>query len=141
MWVCGLTASWLMIIVHELPPRGYRVHEPGIFAELSRAVILPTLLQAQVAPLPGFRPAVPMVFAGLYPLDSEAGGFEGLAAAMDKLVLTDASVLVSHLIATQTAQLKTASLEFILLHNVNRVLAWGRRQYRCWIALVLHCIR
>lgn len=44
--------------------------------------------------LPGFRPAVPMVFAGLYPLDSEAGGFDGMAAAMDKLALTDASVLV-----------------------------------------------
>ena len=41
------------------------------------------------APLPGFRPAQPVVFCGLYPLD--AANFENLRAAMSKLRLNDAS--------------------------------------------------
>jgi GTP-binding protein LepA len=40
-------------------------------------------------PLPGFRPAVPVVFCGLFPVD--AAEFEGLRAAMGRLRLNDAS--------------------------------------------------
>jgi GTP-binding protein LepA len=41
------------------------------------------------APLPGFRPAVPVVFCGLFPAD--AADFEALRAAMGRLRLNDAS--------------------------------------------------
>src|SRR5262244_3563033 len=40
-------------------------------------------------PLPGFRPAIPVVFCGLFPVD--AAQFEALRAAMGKLRLNDAS--------------------------------------------------
>ncbi len=43
-----------------------------------------------VKPFPGFKPAKPMVFAGLYPVDSEE--FEQFQEAIEKLTLNDASV-------------------------------------------------
>ena len=45
-----------------------------------------------VTPFPGFKPAKPMVFAGIFPVDSEE--FELLRDAIDKLMLNDASVTV-----------------------------------------------
>jgi GTP-binding protein LepA len=41
------------------------------------------------SPLPGFRPAIPVVFCGLFPVD--AAQFEDLRAAMGRLRLNDAS--------------------------------------------------
>lgn len=45
-----------------------------------------------VPPFPGFRPAKPVVFAGLFPVD--ATEFEQLREAIEKLTLNDASVTV-----------------------------------------------
>ncbi len=45
-----------------------------------------------VKPYPGFKPAKPMVFAGIYPIDNEE--FDQLNDAIEKLTLNDASVSV-----------------------------------------------
>ena len=45
-----------------------------------------------VKPFPGFKPAKPMVFAGIYPVDNSE--FEQLHTAIEKLTLNDASVTV-----------------------------------------------
>ncbi|MEX0940590.1 MAG: translation elongation factor 4 [Candidatus Babeliales bacterium] len=45
-----------------------------------------------VKPFPGFKPAKPMVFAGIYPVDNSE--FEMLRTAIEKLTLNDASVTV-----------------------------------------------
>ncbi len=46
----------------------------------------------EVTPFPGFKPAKPMVFAGIFPIDNEE--FENLRTAIEKLTLNDASLKV-----------------------------------------------
>ena len=48
--------------------------------------------KAPVAPFPGFKPAKPMVFAGIYPVDNI--DFDLLRDSIEKLTLNDASVSV-----------------------------------------------
>ena len=46
--------------------------------------------KTSVAPFPGFKPAKPMVFAGIFPVDTSE--FDLLADAVEKLTLNDASL-------------------------------------------------
>jgi len=48
--------------------------------------------KAEITPFPGFRPAKPMVFSGIYPVENTE--FDLLRDAIEKLTLNDASVTV-----------------------------------------------
>jgi GTP-binding protein LepA len=50
-----------------------------------------TVRNPAAEPLPGYRPAKPMVFAGIYPTDGE--DFENLRESLEKLQLNDASLI------------------------------------------------
>lgn len=52
----------------------------------------------EVTPFPGFKPSKPMVFAGIFPVDSSE--FEILRDAIEKLTLNDASVTVEKTTST-----------------------------------------
>jgi len=64
----------------------------GAIKEVADARVGDTITEAgspRVEPLPGFQPAKPMVFAGIFPIDSSK--YEDLRDALDKLRLNDAS--------------------------------------------------
>lgn len=60
----------------------------GGMDNLSTAHVAPS--KSAITPLPGFKPARSMVFAGLFP--ANGGDFDGLQSAISKLLLNDASV-------------------------------------------------
>lgn len=70
-------------------PQEVRLGET-LFALEKRTPAAFSKAQPTVEPFPGFKPAKSMVFAGLYP--TAMSDFEELKTAMEKLVLTDASV-------------------------------------------------
>ncbi|MBA4365887.1 MAG: translation elongation factor 4 [Caldisericia bacterium] len=47
-------------------------------------------LRPTAEPIPGYRPVLPMVFAGLYPID--ANDYDGLKSSLQRLQLNDASL-------------------------------------------------
>jgi GTP-binding protein LepA len=60
-------------------------------AEIKIGDTLTMLASPSDDPLQGFQDVKPMVFTGLYPIDSD--GYEGLKAALEKLQLNDASLV------------------------------------------------
>jgi GTP-binding protein LepA len=93
--------DFLVTRVCVLAPRAVEVAslgpgEVGIFSaaikEVADTKIGDTVTDAEhpaTAPLPGFRPVKPMVFAGLYP--AEAADYDALRDAVEKLRLNDSS--------------------------------------------------
>jgi GTP-binding protein LepA len=82
----------------ETPIDALGVGEVGVLSaaikEVSQAKVGDTITRAgkgakDLAPLPGYREPLPMVFSGLYPIDSD--DFPLLRDALDKLRLNDAS--------------------------------------------------
>jgi translation elongation factor EF-4 len=73
-----------------------------------------------VEPLPGFKPAKPMVFAGIFPDD--VGDFAKLREAVEKLCLTDASVTLERdnkYVVTSNKQFRSQSEQgFVYLPHV-----------------------
>ncbi len=68
----------------------YAVQPPGAAGGGSSGGAAVGAVSEPPPPLPGFRPAKSMVFAGLFPLGGGEGTeFDSLAAAMDKLLLND----------------------------------------------------
>src|SRR5262249_13632174 len=69
---------------------GYLIAGVRVIAD---APVGDTVVEAQraqhITPLPGYRPLQPMVFSGLYPVDSE--DYDGLRHAMERLRLNDAA--------------------------------------------------
>src|SRR5664280_2739563 len=75
----------------------FDVVEVGYFAAVIRVPAevhigdtVTSAVQPTAEPIPGYRPVLPMVFAGLYPID--ANDYEGLKSSLQRLQLNDASL-------------------------------------------------
>jgi len=86
-----------------------------------------------VQPLPGFKPAKPMVYAGLYPDD--AGDFNSMREAIDKLCLTDAAVTVHRENKYVFPIFLRAIAHNIMHHNDSDILGMG---FKCGFLGLLH---
>ncbi len=69
---------------------GYLSAEIKVIGDARVGDTITLVKQPADAPLPGYRPAVPMVFCGLYPVDSD--DYEELKEAFGKLQLNDAAL-------------------------------------------------
>jgi GTP-binding protein LepA len=70
---------------------GYLIGNIRNVADTNVGDTVSTRSKTTLHPLPGFRKAKPMVFAGLYPTDSE--NFEDLRAAIEKLQMNDSALI------------------------------------------------
>jgi GTP-binding protein LepA len=70
---------------------GYIIGNVRNVADTRVGDTITTRAKPALSPLPGFRKAKPMVFAGLYPTDSE--NFEDLRTAIEKLQLNDSAII------------------------------------------------
>jgi GTP-binding protein LepA len=89
--------------LNVIDPRPRRVDALGVgevgvviasiktLAEVKIGDTLTCVINPSDEPLAGFQEVKPMVFTGLYPIDSD--GYEGLKAALEKLQLNDASLI------------------------------------------------
>jgi GTP-binding protein LepA len=69
---------------------GYFAAVIRVPAEVHIGDTVTSAAQPTAEPVPGYRPVLPMVFAGLYPID--ANDYEGLKSSLQRLQLNDASL-------------------------------------------------
>jgi GTP-binding protein LepA len=69
---------------------GYFAAVIRVPAEVHIGDTVTSALQPTTQPIPGYRPVLPMVFAGLYPID--ANDYDGLKSSLQRLQLNDASL-------------------------------------------------
>jgi GTP-binding protein LepA len=101
MMAGGLEKEITELNVIDPRPRGVECLEAGevgvviagvkTLAEVKIGDTLTAAAEPTEEPLQGFQDVKPMVFTGLYPIDSD--GYEGLKAALEKLQLNDASLI------------------------------------------------
>ena len=80
-----------MLAVDELGPGeiGYMTAQIKQVSDTRVGDTITTEKKGCEAPLPGFKPSIPVVFCGLFPVD--ANDFEDMRGAIEKLALNDAS--------------------------------------------------
>jgi GTP-binding protein LepA len=86
-----------VLLPHRKPVDSLRAGETGFFSaeikDVQHARVGDTITFSEnpaKEALPGYRPAIPMVFCGLYPVDSD--DYEELKEALNKLQLNDAAL-------------------------------------------------